>query len=440
MKISDKLKNARIRAGMTQEFVAEQLGISRQTMSNWENGRSCPDIASVLKLSELYQLSLDALLKDSANEKEAEVHFLKKYWYAFYHCAVATFPLASLCSYFGFPLLALILRITGLLLFSLPRLLFNRLFGGGLKNVLLGISGWCIILLYSSYQPAVPRTILLSLLHLTGVLLVVYSVGREYLSKQRTTSWVVVGIILLSPLIMLFDSASTAGTFSKATPFDHVYRVEEVLYQADDAADTPVVELASGLNTNSLYLTDDNLDSVKIGEFTYVEPAPGAQEASVKGIWQLIPEDDADSMYRLTVEADDSVILSYSISEQLQWKYKLDRVDVMGSTVSTVGQRTSMRLEWFEEGTFHGDLAQLTKADINKKGNIGFTIDDPAVTILTLYEEYYHNGEMESAQYTISPDTPLPEFHTRFESVGQYAIYRIPYENGEFIFCINYSN
>ena len=48
---------------MTQEQVAGLLEVSRQTISNWENAKSYPDIVSVIKLSECYDVSLDYLLK-----------------------------------------------------------------------------------------------------------------------------------------------------------------------------------------------------------------------------------------------------------------------------------------------------------------------------------------------------------------------------------------
>ena len=48
---------------MTQEQVAELLGVSRQTISNWENEKSYPDIISVIKMSDYYEASLDYLLK-----------------------------------------------------------------------------------------------------------------------------------------------------------------------------------------------------------------------------------------------------------------------------------------------------------------------------------------------------------------------------------------
>ena len=63
MEIGKQLKDARIHYGMTQEFVAEKLHVSRQTISNWENEKSYPDFISVIELSNLYSVSLDDLLK-----------------------------------------------------------------------------------------------------------------------------------------------------------------------------------------------------------------------------------------------------------------------------------------------------------------------------------------------------------------------------------------
>lgn len=63
MEIGKKLKTARMNSGFTQERVAEEIEVSRQTISNWENEKSYPDIVSVIKLSDLYFISLDELLK-----------------------------------------------------------------------------------------------------------------------------------------------------------------------------------------------------------------------------------------------------------------------------------------------------------------------------------------------------------------------------------------
>ena len=65
MTIGELLKEARLQAGMTQEKVAEAIGVSRQSISNWENDKTYPDVINVIALSELYQVSLDYLLKGS---------------------------------------------------------------------------------------------------------------------------------------------------------------------------------------------------------------------------------------------------------------------------------------------------------------------------------------------------------------------------------------
>lgn len=70
MEIGKKLKKARIKAGFTQEKAAEEIDVSRQTISNWENEKSYPDIISVIALSDLYSVSLDELLK--GDQKMAE--------------------------------------------------------------------------------------------------------------------------------------------------------------------------------------------------------------------------------------------------------------------------------------------------------------------------------------------------------------------------------
>ncbi|SHK64369.1 helix-turn-helix domain-containing protein [Hespellia stercorisuis] len=63
MNIGPKLKEARMKSDLTQEQVAEEVMVSRQTISNWENEKSYPDIMSIVKLSDLYSVSLDELLK-----------------------------------------------------------------------------------------------------------------------------------------------------------------------------------------------------------------------------------------------------------------------------------------------------------------------------------------------------------------------------------------
>ncbi|QQK08272.1 helix-turn-helix domain-containing protein [Miniphocaeibacter halophilus] len=67
MEIGIKLKRARENANFTQEDIAYRLNVTRQTISNWENEKSYPDIVAVIKLSDIYNISLDDLLKDDYN-------------------------------------------------------------------------------------------------------------------------------------------------------------------------------------------------------------------------------------------------------------------------------------------------------------------------------------------------------------------------------------
>ena len=76
MEIGCKLKKARNEKGITQEQAAELLAVSRQTISNWENNKSYPDIISVIKMSEIYSVSLDYLLKEEKMKNQTYQDFL----------------------------------------------------------------------------------------------------------------------------------------------------------------------------------------------------------------------------------------------------------------------------------------------------------------------------------------------------------------------------
>ena len=61
--LGEALKENRMRCQMTQEFVAETLGVSRQSVSKWENGTSDPNTSNLLALAKLYGVSAENLLK-----------------------------------------------------------------------------------------------------------------------------------------------------------------------------------------------------------------------------------------------------------------------------------------------------------------------------------------------------------------------------------------
>lgn len=61
--LGEVLKEERTRCKMTQEFVAESLGVSRQAVSKWEKGTSDPSTANLLALAKLYDVSAEELLR-----------------------------------------------------------------------------------------------------------------------------------------------------------------------------------------------------------------------------------------------------------------------------------------------------------------------------------------------------------------------------------------
>lgn len=61
--LGENIRENRIRSRMTQEFVAEQLGVSRQAVSKWENGTSEPSTGNLLALAKLFGMGVEELLK-----------------------------------------------------------------------------------------------------------------------------------------------------------------------------------------------------------------------------------------------------------------------------------------------------------------------------------------------------------------------------------------
>ena len=68
--LGEVLKDHRMRCSMTQEFVAEALGVSRQAVSKWENGTGDPSTSNLLKLAKLYGISPEDLIRAVQTEQD----------------------------------------------------------------------------------------------------------------------------------------------------------------------------------------------------------------------------------------------------------------------------------------------------------------------------------------------------------------------------------
>lgn len=74
MELGGQIRKYREGMGLSQEELAEKIFVTRQSVSNWENGRTYPDLQSLLRLSELFGLSLDELIKGDIETMKEEIN------------------------------------------------------------------------------------------------------------------------------------------------------------------------------------------------------------------------------------------------------------------------------------------------------------------------------------------------------------------------------
>ena len=73
MELNNQIRKYRAILELSQEELAEKVYVTRQTVSNWENGKSYPDIHSLLLLSSLFDISLDQLIKGDIDKMKKEI-------------------------------------------------------------------------------------------------------------------------------------------------------------------------------------------------------------------------------------------------------------------------------------------------------------------------------------------------------------------------------
>lgn len=73
VELGKQIKKYRDELELSQDLLAEKIYVSRQTISNWETGKNYPDINSLLRLSEVFGVSIDALAKGDLEEMKEEI-------------------------------------------------------------------------------------------------------------------------------------------------------------------------------------------------------------------------------------------------------------------------------------------------------------------------------------------------------------------------------
>ena len=87
MTLGQRLQNARKEAGLSQEELAEQLGVSRQAVSKWENDSGYPEMEKMIRLSQIYQVSLDYLVGNEQEQEQSGEDISTKGWYVSHELA-----------------------------------------------------------------------------------------------------------------------------------------------------------------------------------------------------------------------------------------------------------------------------------------------------------------------------------------------------------------
>lgn len=98
MELGNKIKYYRGEKEFSQEELAERVYVSRQTISNWENNKSYPDINSIVLLSEIFEISIDNLIKGDVEQMKKEINTEDVKKLNFYATMMAILMLVALIS------------------------------------------------------------------------------------------------------------------------------------------------------------------------------------------------------------------------------------------------------------------------------------------------------------------------------------------------------
>lgn len=98
MELGNKIKYYRGEKELSQEALAERVYVSRQTISNWENNKSYPDINSIVLLSEIFEISIDNLIKGDVEQMKKEINTEDVKKLNFYATMMAILMLVALIS------------------------------------------------------------------------------------------------------------------------------------------------------------------------------------------------------------------------------------------------------------------------------------------------------------------------------------------------------
>lgn len=97
MQIAEQIRSRRTEMGLSQDGLAEAIYVSRQTISNWETGKTYPDLESLLRMSELFGVTADELLRGDAAvlERVMAEDARRMEWLTWGACIASVFAVAA---------------------------------------------------------------------------------------------------------------------------------------------------------------------------------------------------------------------------------------------------------------------------------------------------------------------------------------------------------
>lgn len=98
MELGNHIKHYRNEKGLSQEELAERVYVTRQTISNWENNKNYPDLNSIVLLSEIFEISIDNLIKGDLEQMKKEINSEEVKRLNFYSWMVAIIFLIAIIS------------------------------------------------------------------------------------------------------------------------------------------------------------------------------------------------------------------------------------------------------------------------------------------------------------------------------------------------------
>ena len=443
MEIGQKLKDKRTGLGLSQEDLAEKIGVTRQTIANWEKGKTYPDIGSVLKLSDLYNVSLDELLKEDATMRkhvEDTADLPRKYWNILFEVAILLLPFGMLVAYWGASVLGVIMQWTGLLMLPPLWVARHRMFGMSKEDMKTSLKGWGLYvagqLLRMIFAGNLSVQLVSSAMSIAGLMMIY---GHGIYLERGTRFWLVIALYVGIPIYVMgssfFGQLTDGGVFNKAQPFGSEYRIAQVeVGEAENP--NAIVGLEMYVSGNRLKIDDEN-----IGYFEY-EAVPKHQQETVQGLWYLVPEDSQSELYKLEVSTAEETRLSYSVDEQVQWCWVLKKIPKAWFAITNSQFTSASEMDWFATETYSGDPETVNYTVLKEKCTIHLECKFDGVTELTVIEEYHNGDQVETREFTLPKDkngnypfTESPE--KRYDGENQFILYRLQWDGGEYLFRLD---